>query len=80
MTIFDNDNDTGITPEATVDEDFIRFYTAGIYNFSMSTDGFAIAGGLPIFLNGTDGGTKWVYDTSNQYLTGYVDGIKRIEM
>lgn len=80
LILFDKDGDTGITPEATVDEDVIRFYTAGFYNFAMGTYGFALATGLPVIFNGTDGGMKWAYDTATQYLTGYVDGQIRIEL
>lgn len=80
LVLFDNDGDTGITPEATTDEDILRFYTAGYYNFAMGTFGFAMAAGLPIFFDGINGDTRWVYDTSDNYLKGYVDNIKRIEM
>jgi hypothetical protein len=80
LQLFDADVDTGITPEATLDEDVIRFYTAGFYNFSMGTNGMSIAAGLPLYFDGVGGDSYWVYDTTTNYLTGYVDGIKRIEL
>lgn len=80
LQLFDANGDTGITPEYSPNEDVIRFYTFGQYNFSMSTAGFAVAPGLPVMFNGVTGGTQWVYDTSDNYLKGYVDGIKRMEM
>ncbi|MFA6100391.1 MAG: hypothetical protein WC750_06020 [Patescibacteria group bacterium] len=83
LVLFDKDQDTGITPEATADEDVIRFYTAGYYYFSMGTYGFSVAAGKPIFLDGTistASGTAWVFDTATSYLTAYVGGVKRIEM
>jgi len=80
LVLFDKDNDTGITPEATADEDVIRFYVGGYYNFAMGSFGFAMASGQPILFDGTDGDTKWVYDTSDNYLKGYVDDVLRVEM
>ncbi len=80
LQLFDVDGNTGITPEFTPNEDVIRFYTAGIYNFSMSTAGLAIAAGLPAYFDGVGGDTYWVYDTATNYLTGYADGVKRIEL
>ena len=80
LQLFDSDVNTGITPEFTTNEDVIRFYTAGAYNFSMGTYGMTIASGLPLYLDGVGGDTYWVYDTSTSYLTGYSDGTKRIEL
>lgn len=80
LQLFDADLNTGITPEFTVNEDVIRFYTAGYYNFSMSTAGFAVAAGLPVFFDGVGGDSYWVYDTVTNYLTGYADGVKRLEL
>jgi hypothetical protein len=80
LILFDKDGDTGITPEATTDEDVLRFYTAGLYNFAMGTYGFALASGLPVIFDGTDGDTKWVYSTSDNYFKGYSDGVLRVEM
>lgn len=80
LVLFDKDADTGITPEYTTDEDVIRFYTSGFYNFAMSTTGFAVATELPVLFDGLDGDTYWVYTTTDGYLKGYVDGVKRIEM
>lgn len=80
LVIFDSDGDTGLTPEAVADEDIIRFYTAGIYNFAMGTFGFALATGVPVLFDGTNGDTKWVYDSASQYLRGYTDGVLRQEM
>ncbi len=80
LVLFDKDADTGITPEFTVDEDVIRFYTAGFYNFAMGTFGLAIAQELPLLFDGPTGDTYWVYTTTDNYLKGYVDGVKRIEM
>lgn len=80
LILFDKDGDTGITPEATPDEDIIRFYTAGFYNFAMGTAGFALASDLPVLFDGIDGDTKWVYNSGDNYLRGYTDGSLRIEM
>ena len=80
LQLFDNDLNTGITPEFTVNEDVIRFYTAGIYNFSMGTYGMTIAPGLPLYFDGVGGDTYWVYNSVTNYLTGYADGVKRIEL
>jgi hypothetical protein len=83
LTLFDSNGDTGITPEATPNEDVIRFYTKGLYNFSMGTYGFSMAPGKPLFFDGTivaGSGTNWVFDTTDSYLKCYVGGIKRIEM
>jgi len=81
LTLFDADYDTGITPEATVDEDVLRFYTAGIYKFAMdNVHGFSMAANTPVCFNGTDESVKWVYDTADSYMKCYVGGAVRMEM
>lgn len=80
LVLFDSDGDTGVTPEATADEDIIRFYTAGIYNYAMGTAGFAMAAGQPILFDGIAGDTKIVYDSASAYLRSYTDGVLRQEM
>lgn len=80
LTLFDKDGDTGITPEYTLNENIIRFYTAGFWNFAMSTAGFAVASDIPVVFDGINGDTAWIYNSSDGYLKGYVDGVKRIEM
>lgn len=80
LTLFDADGDTGITPEATPNENVIRFYAATSYMFAISTFGLAMSAGTPIVFDGLTGISKWYYDSTTRYLTGYVDGAKRIEM
>lgn len=80
LVLFDSDGDTGITPEATPDEDVIRFYTAGVYKFGMSTYGFFMSANTPVVFDGTAGDTQWLYDSADSYLKAYVDGTLRMEM
>lgn len=80
LVLFDKDGDTGITPEFTTDEDIIRFYTNGIYNYAMGTVGFAMVTGQPILFDGIAGDTKIVYDSASAYLRSYTDGVLRQEM
>lgn len=80
LVLFDSDGDTGITPEATADEDIIRFYTSGIYNYAMGTAGFALATGQPVLFDGITGDTKISYSSSDQYLKFTTDGVLRQEM
>ena len=80
LVLFDNDYDTGITPEATVDEDVIRFYVAGLYKFAMGTFGFAVDKNTPVVFDATDGTNKWMYDSATTYLTCYQGGNKRLEL
>lgn len=42
--------------------------------------GMAVASGQAIGLEGTGGNTKWVYNSSSEYLEGWVDGVKRVEL
>ena len=80
MVLFDSDNDTGITPEFSSDEDVLRFYTAGIFNFAMGTYGFALASNLPVMFDGTVGDYNWVYDSATGYMQAYTNGNLRMEM
>jgi hypothetical protein len=81
LMLFDNDMDTGITPEYTLDEDIIRYYTEGVYKFAMSnTFGFAMSSNTPVCFNGTDESVKWVYDSADSYMKCYVAGAVRMEM
>lgn len=81
LVLFDADNDTGISPEATADEDVIRFYTAGVYKFAMdSVHGLSMSANTPVCFNGTDESVKWVYDTADSYFKCYVGGAVRMEM
>lgn len=80
LTLFDADGDTGITPEATTNEDVIRFYIAGVYKFGMGSFGLSLTSGTPLVFEGTAGDTKWVYNSASQYLEGYVDSILRVEL
>lgn len=80
LTLFDADGDTGISPEATPNEDVIRFYIAGINKFAMGSMGLALTDGTPLVLDGTDGDTKWVHNSGTNYLEGYVDGVLRVEL
>ena len=80
LVLFDQDNDTGITPEFTADEDILRFFVSGSNNFAMGTVGFAMANNVPIIFDGLTGGTQWVFDTATGYLTGSVGSSKVIEI
>jgi hypothetical protein len=80
LTLFDNDGDTGITPELTVDEDIIRFYASGVNNWAMGSAGFAMASDVPVLFDGLTGDTKIVYEATSQYMKLYTDGVVRQEM
>lgn len=80
LILFDKDGDTGITPEFSTDEDVLRFYISGAYNFGMGSFGFAMPSDTPVVFDGTDGDTKWVYESADGYLKCYVDGTLRMEM
>lgn len=80
LVLFDKNQDTGITPEATPNEDVIRFYTAGYYNYLMGTVGFGMAAGKACMFDGTTGDYKWVYDSASKYLCGYTHGFLRFEI
>lgn len=80
LQLFDADGNTGITPEAELNEDVLRYYVAGNYAFAMSTLGFCMNSGTPVVFDGTDGDTKWVYDASSTYLRAYVNNTLRMEI
>ena len=80
MILSDADQDTFITPEATADEDILRYYVGGIYKFAMGSVGFAMAAGTPVVFDGIDGNTTWSYNSATAYLQAHVDGTLVMEM
>ena len=80
LVLFDADGDTGITPEFSVDEDILRFYISNVYTFAMGSFGFAMSAGTPVVFDGSDGDTKWSYNSASGYLQATVDGTLVMEI
>jgi len=80
LTLFDADGDTGITPEATADEDILRFYSAGTYCAALDTYGLQFSAGYKVVFDGLAGTTYWTYSSASAYLQCYISGTLRMEM
>jgi len=78
--ISDSDYDTIVDTETYPDEDIIRFTTAGTQRMVIDLNGVQLVADYPLILDGVGGDTYWKFVSSTSYLTGYVDGNKRIEL
>lgn len=78
--ILDSDANTAVITEFTANEDMIRMYVAGQFVVAVNTLGMAVSSGYPIRMNGIEGNTYLVNNTSAVYLQHYVDGVLRMEM
>ena len=79
LFLVDADGDTFITPEFTADEDTIRFYAQGIYQVAINTLGLCLPTNTPVCFDGTDGTSKWLFDSASTYMRGYNEGVLRVE-
>ena len=85
--IQDNDADTIVTTEEVGHPNEIYITAAGTVTAIISASGYdemrgdvVVHGSGHIGLDGMQGGTYWVYNTTSHYLEGWVDGTKRIEL
>ena len=86
LALVDYDEDTLVEVEQHSDEDIIRFSTGNTQGgasgerATITNDGFALETGLGIIFDGRGGDTKFKYNSTSNYLEGWVDGSLRIEL